>query len=319
MMSEDRQAFEKAVLETIYDLDAIGIHPHLALSGIHAEVDEFLELNSPEILKARHSHFEIPDASAEDYQECFYEIKPACHILAGIRHLGGARDRPFVHVLFGFSPTADDLNLIKRFAAEQFARFSPQHISLWLRPSSALAQELHQKGLTSRSYTAGRLATILKSPLPVGYHRIDLETLDKAPSGGWYEKAYRDFHSSHPELAPWVLMADSEELQNCADDALLFRVTIDGEPAGLIGGRKEPLLGCPAVYITEFLLIPPFRGQGLAMALQRKFLDLLSSEFDLVWGTIDAKNRASTHTAMKTGRIGIRSEFFVPLNCTSHS
>jgi hypothetical protein len=138
--------------------------------------------------------------------------------------------------------------------------------------------------------------------------------MKSAPEGGWYEGAYSSFHSEHPELVRWVPMTEKEELQRCADEELLFRVLVDGNHAGLIGGRNESLLGSSAVYMTEFLLMRPFKGQGLAAALQRKFLDSLGPKFNLVWGTIDAKNKASHQTALKIGRTSIRSEFFLPLS-----
>jgi hypothetical protein len=79
----------------------------------------------------------------------------------------------------------------------------------------------------------------------------------------------------------------------------------------LIAGRVLPLLGLSGLYFTEILLTRAFKGQGLAPAVQRKFIDGLADDFAVVWGTIDAKNAASTKTALKVGRRSIREEIFL--------
>ena len=310
----EKEEFGKAVLQAIYDLDAIAITPNSALLGILTEIDELDDLNNLETMESRRAHFQIPNTTADDYSERFFEIKPGCRMLAGIRHLSGKKDQPFVHMFLGFIPTSDDLPRLKELALKQFGVFFPKQVSFWLRPSSLLALDLETKGYAARRYIVGRFSKISKRPLPFGYERITLEKMHGAPdSGGWYEKAYSDFHSEYPELERWVPITDSKELQRCADDKLLFRVLVDGNHAGLIGGRNEPLLGSPAVYMTELLLTHPFKGQGFAAALQRKFLDSMAPKFELVWGTIDAKNKPSTRTALKIGRAAIRAEFFLPI------
>lgn len=312
-MRKEKEEFGNAVLQAIYDLDEIAITPNSALLGILTEINELTGLNSTEIMENRHAHFQILNTSAVDYGERFFEIKPGCWMLTGIRHLSSKKDHPFVHMFLGFIPTLDDLSILKEFARKQFRVFAPKHVSFWLRPSSPLALDLEKNGYAARRYIAGRFSKISKSPLPLGYERITLERMQNAPDNGWYKKAYSDFHTEYPELEQWVPISDSEELQRCADDKLLYQVLVDGNHAGLIGGRNEPLLGSPAVYMTELLLMRPFKGQGLAAALQRKFLDSLESKFELVWGTIDAKNKPSTRTALKIGRTPIRTEFFLPL------
>lgn len=53
---------------------------------------------------------------------------------------------------------------------------------------------------------------------------------------------------------------------------------------GLIGARHESLLGSPAIYMTEFLLTGSFKGRGFAAGVQRKFLDSVNQDFQLIWG-----------------------------------
>lgn len=306
--------FAETVLETIYDLDKVGFDPSAALKGVLAEVEDLKALNDTKVLKNRHTYFQITKTTPADYEEQFFEVSPGRFVFAGIRHVNGDKTRPFVHMLLGFDPTRIDLSLIEDLAREKFSLFSPKHVSIWLRPSSLLAQELEGKGLAARRYIVGNVKDISGRSVPLGYERIQLLRLIEAPEPQWYQAAYAAFHQMSPDLAAWVPMTDREELQNCVDDGLLYRVLVDGNHAGLIGGRREPLLGRPGVYMTELLLTAPWRGQGLAQALQRNFIDHLSPEIDLVWGTIDAKNLPSTRAALKVGRVPIRTEFFLPLS-----
>jgi hypothetical protein len=66
--------------------------------------------------------------------------------------------------------------------------------------------------------------------------------------------------------------------------------------------------------MTELLLLSKFKGQGLGVALQRKFIDQLPKEFDLAWGTIDEKNLPPLRTALRVGLTSIRLEYFIRLN-----
>jgi hypothetical protein len=65
--------------------------------------------------------------------------------------------------------------------------------------------------------------------------------------------------------------------------------------------------------MDEILLTDAFRGKGLASQVQKIYLAAISDCFDLVWGTIDAKNISSTKTALRVGRKIVRSEIFIPL------
>jgi len=318
MNIREKEEFAKLALPVVYDLERLGISEEIALLALAAEVEELDGLNCLGVTGSRHSHFQIPQTTSDDYRERFFEIQPGKTVLAGIRHLSGDRDQPFVSLLLGFVPTTTDLPLLQEFAAKDFAKFSPKRISFWLRPSAPLAIELEAKGMASRRYIVGRLADIRQSSLLKGHERISLSQTSELDYA-WYEKAYADFHAENPELKKWVPITEKEELQRCAEEGLLYQVSMDGENAGLIGGRSEPLLGTPAVYMTELLLTRSFKGQGLAPALQRKFLDSVAQRFTLVWGTIDAKNLPSTKTALKVGRHSIRTEFFLPLGERSNS
>ena len=160
----------------------------------------------------------------------------------------------------------------------------------------------------------GLISKIRRLEKPVGYERITLEKVVTDFDFKWYSDIYEDFHRQNPELKEWVPMTDKEDLDRCILDQLLYRVFVDGALAGLIGARSESLFGKPAIYMAELLLTSKFKGQGLAIALQRKFIDEIPKHFELIWGTIDAKNLPSLKTALRMGRMSIRSEYFIKLD-----
>lgn len=312
MSKKSSEEFAKSTVECLYDLDVLGISKKNAIPSVVDEIEDLLRLNDENTLKRRHEHFSIPGTQIHDYEEHFYELSADKNVLAGIRHKSGSKDQPFVHTLLDFVPTNADTESLKEFATEQFRKFTPNFLSIWLRPS--LQFDVSNYNVTqSRQYMAGSIATIRKMEKPVGYERVILKKVTADFDFNWYTEAYEDFHRQHPELKDWVPITDKEDIDRCISDQLLYKVFVDGVLAGLIGAQNELLLGVPSVYMTELLLLSRFKGQGLAVALQRKFIDLLPREFDLVWGTIDAKNLPSLKTALRVGRTSIRSEYFIRL------
>jgi hypothetical protein len=312
MSKRSFREFAKSAVECLYDLEAIGISKENAISSVENEIEDLLKLNDKNTLKGRHEHFSIPGTQMEDYEENFYELSAGKNVLAGIRHKSGMKGQPFVHMLLDFVPTSAEIELLRQFASKQFHKFNPKFLSIWLRPSLELDVSTYE-ATQSRQYVVGSIARIRKMGKPFGYDRIILEKVIADFDFKWYSEAYEDFHRQQPELKDWVPITDREDIDRCLSDQLLYKVFVDDVLAGLIGAQNEPLLEKPSVYMAELLLISKFKGQGLAVALQRKFIDELPKNFDLVWGTIDAKNLPSLKTALRVGRFLIRSEYFIRL------
>lgn len=288
MSKKSFHEFANSAVECLYDLDAIGVSKEDVATSVETEVEDLLSLNDENTLKKRHQHFSIPGTQIKDYEEHFYKLSDCKTVLAGIRHKGGSKDQPFVHTLLDFIPMGDDIESLMEFASKQFHKFNPKYLSIWLRPSLKLDFSKYE-AIQSRQYIVSSIAAIRKMEKPFGYNRITLEKVTAEFDFNWYAEAYEDFHRQQPELKDWVPLTDREDLDRCISDQLLYRVFVDGVLAGLIGAQNESLLGKTSVYMTELLLLSRFKGQGLAVALQRKFIDELPSHFDLVWGTIDAK------------------------------
>jgi len=112
-------------------------------------------------------------------------------------------------------------------------------------------------------------------------------------------------------LKDWVPINDKEEMEESRRQSCLFLVYVNGVKAGLIAGIPQPLLGLHGIYFIEIMMTRQFKGQGLASVVQRKYIDSLPGNYEIVWGTIDTMNLASTKTALKVGRKSIREEYFI--------
>ncbi|MGE0632442.1 MAG: hypothetical protein AB7O96_08550 [Pseudobdellovibrionaceae bacterium] len=192
--------------------------------------------------------------------------------------------------------------------------FKPLHMQFWLNPASALANELEQKISPNLRYVVGTIGYIQTIPNPNNYEKVSFRSINDNSYRAWYEELYKDFHSNNEELKDWVPVNDEDDMNACLKDRLLFLTCIENEKAGLIAAKRKDLLGKSGVYMTEVLLSKDFKGKGYAPAIQRKFIDELPKDIELVWGTIDTRNVSSTKSAFRVGRRSIRSEFFVPID-----
>lgn len=284
-----------------------------ALKDLVDDFDRLCSLNRATTVSRRLEHFRISGAEPNDYCERIFTVIQG-NVLAGIRWAGGNPSKPFVNIWpdFAISSQRDIENLVE-LATKEFAVFSPKEISFWLNPETPVARQLRKQNTPRLRYIVGPVDSVRKLERPNKYSRVTLIRPDCDEYYSWYEESYREFHKVHGDLKDWVPLNDKEEMEECRKCGLLFYVHIDGFKAGLIAGNAQSLMGLPGVYFTEIMLTAGYKGQGLAPAVQRKFIDGLSDEYVVVWGTIDAKNVASSKTAMKVGRRSIREEFFIDL------
>ncbi|CAN5710822.1 hypothetical protein BH10BDE1_BH10BDE1_03250 [soil metagenome] len=312
--SNQLQQFARDAAGVLYDFDRIGVSREMANAAVELEIQDLLKLNAIETKAKRCKHFAVEGVSESDYSENFYRLNDGRLVLAGIRHLAGSKDEPFAHFVVSFVPDESDLKTLVQFARETFAMFRPKQISFSVSTATSVIDTLGQNLRASRNHVVGRVADIRKRDHPKFCQSIQLEPLQSTENFGWYDRAYEAFHLAQPELKSWVPITDREDLEACARDGLLFEVKIDGARAGLIAAEKSPLLGLVGAYMTEFLLLAPFKGRGLAPALQRLFVEKLPGDVELIWGTIDARNFSSMKTAEKVGRVPIRAECFLAVN-----
>lgn len=283
-----------------------------ALHGLVAEVEGLLALNDEAVVAKRLARFKV--GAPADYRERMIELGRGRGMLCGIRWAGLNPEAPFVSVWPDFAVAApEDLDGIAAAVRSELGIFAPKHAALWLNPETPRIAELRAQGSTQLRVIAGIAAALRSTPRPEGYGDMTLEAPVDGSYYEFYADAYRAFHAAQPELKDWVPLNDREEMEECRAAGLLFVARVGGERAGLIAAKPRPLLGQDGAYFTDILLTGAYKGKGLASALQRRFIDLLPEEVEVVWGTIDAGNASSTRTALKIGRRIVREELFVPL------
>ena len=310
-----KNKFAAAALKT-FNLSIFGeVNNDEAIKTMVSDLDELLELNDPQVMGRRHDFFKVPNSKPNDYQEQVFQIAEGKSVLAGIRHAGGNIERPFINLWPDYElQSLEDVSEAYSKIVDQFKLFSPKDLSFWLNPESSFAVDIEKQVSPNLRYIVALVDKIKTLERPNNYDRVSFHSIQDSSYRSWYEDLYLDFHSKNKELKDWVPLNDEEDMDDCLKDGLLFFINIDGKRAGLIGGRKEKLLGKLGVYFVEILLSSDFKGQGLAPAVQRRFIDQLSGGIELIWGTIDSKNIPSTKTAIRVGRVSMRSEYFLPLS-----
>jgi hypothetical protein len=314
MLQLNIREFAKATLSTFDQIFTSNFDLKNSLDCLSSEIeDERLSLNRPETVSIRLNHYRnfFPDACPADFQE--KKLTTSNKFLAGIRFIGGDAKEPFIDVLPSWEITTESeileiMDLIKR----EFRVFEPKYLQLWVEPSFEKLPFTTIPFRVARRVICGFIDELQK-PAESSNPHIQLSLIDDDNYYDWYQGVYADFHRKNHNLLNWVPCNSKEEMDESRLQKLLFWIDINGERAGTIGGCKSTFLGVNAIYMNEILLTDSFRGKGFASQVQRIYLASLTDRFDLVWGTIDAKNIPSTKTALRVGRKIIRSEIFIPL------
>lgn len=310
MQDSEIQNFAQTILEQTYDLAVLApVNADAARAEVEAELRNQLALNAAATKRARHAHFAVPGTSEESYGEKLFELDSARPFLAGIRHAGGNPKLPFVNVSAGFALTGSNFAAVRKILRREFAAFGPTSFSLWMKPA---AETSYPQFPAARRYLARRFADL--DLIPREKSPFELRPVEGSQFYDWYENEYRLFHEGDPSLKSWVPINERSEMERYQSQGLLYGAYRGTELAGLIAGEGQPLLGLAGLYVAEILVGRAHKGKGYAARIQREFLAKVRPPFEVVWGTIDARNEPSTRTALSVGRLPVRTEFFVPLN-----
>lgn len=278
-MEIDRKKLIDASVKYIYQLDDF---PRASVENqIGQELDAILDLNQPEILDKRLEYFSIGKAS--DYLHHWLETDEG-YVLAGIRHFGGNKEKPFVYIWSSFK--IKNINTIIRNIESYFKKFNPKSYNFWSRPDC---------NDFNFSIIQQRFIARIK-----GMKKYDLN-LDKSfDFYNWYKSEYDKFHKSNPEYIDRIPVNSRETMEHCLDENLLFLLMEGDKKVGLIAGQNEIFLDKPAIYLDEILIAEEYRGKGYAKKLLGSFVNLLNAEYFICH--IDIDNFPSTKTALRSGQ-----------------
>jgi len=289
-LKPDKSEFIDAAAKYIYALDdyqSSSVHQQIA-----TEFEELLDLNRPATLQSRHTYFGVGNVS--DYLNRVIETDEG-YVVAGIRHLGSDKDKPFIFVWPSFK--IHSIDTVANVVLPHFNIFKPEKISYWIRPDFA---NLNQTIVQQRFI--GRIAEMNKCDL-------GLSTTENYYT--WYESEYVQFHKENPDYVNRIQLNSKELMDASFNEGLLYVFMQAESIKGLIAGQRDHFLAKPAIYLNEILIAHQYRGKGYAAALLAGFVNRLNADYLIC--DIDADNIASTKTALRSGQKVFSQEIFSDL------
>ncbi|WP_372365062.1 hypothetical protein [Candidatus Uabimicrobium sp. HlEnr_7] len=305
--NNDLLLFAKASLNT-FTFSHLNICKEKAIFFLKDEISANInELNLPKVKDKRHEYFKIDGSCSNDYTEKILSLGTGKKVIYGIRHFGGNRDFPFVHFQPNFSLSSkEEVVYVYQKVKAEFEMFCPLYVNFW----SNIQLEGTSLGCV---YMVSTSKNMQELPPWNKEKQISFEDICDHSYYDWYKKGYDAFHCDFPKLKDRVTVNDLDTMRTSLDQGLLKFVIYKGERIGLIAAEKSSFLDHPGIYFNEIYIEKKLKGQGLAKAIQRKFVTLFTKN-SFIWGTIDAQNLPSYKTALTNARTPIRYECFVKIN-----
>ncbi len=239
--------------------------------------------------------------------------------LTGIRFRGGATARPFVDVVAtSASPTPDDLAVVAEAVVPAYREFAPLCLRVDAPDAPALLEGLSGDPrfgpgcAVDLHVVAGLVEALWTHSRAPAYPHVSLRAGDPQHLAQRTAEIYAELAAREPALTTWADSEDLESLTACAEEGLLFEVLADGEPAGVVAGLRFDAHGMAGFSVQEICLDAAHRGRRLApAAIQRLVEELPAGAGDVLWGTIDPRNKPSLRNALSVGRSVVGSYVWV--------
>jgi hypothetical protein len=251
-----------------------------------------------------------PDSDPLEWANHRVDLPGGGWAVTGIRFRGGQAKRPFVDVVATTAaPTPDGLARVAATVVPAYVGFAPLCLRVDVPDPDRTTAELvgddrFGPGCAVDMYVvAGRLTELRRHPRAAAYESVALRRGDTAALAERVAAIYAELTAAQPELAVWATPEDAESLGECAAEGLLFEVTLDGEPAGVVASLRDDDHGMRGFSMQEICLDPAHRGRHLATGVVQRLLDRLpADEGDVLWGTIHPGNLPSLRNALAVGR-----------------
>ncbi|MEL6341623.1 MAG: GNAT family N-acetyltransferase [Myxococcota bacterium] len=273
------------------------------LNDVHANLSIWLDqqlrrITDPDFANRFALACPIPGARPTDYAQRIRTLPEAGQCLLGIRFFGGDHSKPFVDLLaWETLPGPNAWPTLCDAIAADFAVFQPRSVRVLLDTGVAIAN-----ARPDQVWVAGALKNINDIPVPsfVTTMRSDASEAESVA------RAYTG------EEVTGLSPADEDDLRDCE---IIVRLEIDGAWGGVAAAQRARQWAVDGYLIVEEVLAPSFRGKGLGPVLQQALLIEIRAEASqeaVVFGTIDAKNLPSRHTARRCGRQERAQWWFIP-------
>jgi hypothetical protein len=275
------------------------------LTELHEDPDVLLA-NSHEIAELRAERF----APGQPVESMLNHWLPSgdLHAMFSMRFEGGDTTKPFVDATpMTRSPQPEDLPALKASALEIYGMHHPRYLRLWSADPELPGTE------PDRRFLAAPIHELRPTDVPAGLELRPATTVDHYDEA---RQAYDDVDADHPHHVEESTVQDREDLQEAADEGLLFDITVHDEWAGYAAAivKPEDSLGLPAYVVREIILSKKHRGNGYGRHLSHLLAQSLPEPTHILIGTIHAANRGARTAALQAGRHEIGAWLQLPLD-----
>ncbi len=226
--------------------------------------------------------------------------------ITGIRFRGRDVTKPFVDIIAtSITPDAAGLTELAE-VLPTYEDFSPLCIRVHLPEEVSSTTFPRSAGFVAtpdQFVVAGPVTTVHDHPQRPGSDAVTLGPLDAEEAAASCAAIYADVRRIHPALDDWATPADADDLEDAADEGLLFAALVDGQPAGVVAAVRADAHGMTGFLVEEIALDTAHRGKGLGpVVLQRLAERLPAGPHDVLWGHIHPNNTPSLRNALASGR-----------------
>ena len=305
-------------LTVLVDADDAGLHPwvrgHIPEPVRRAALEEELRFG----LNTAAQDTEYAATYAKDapqsgqpmeaYLDRWVALGADGHVLAGPRYLGRDPDLPFVAVSAADRPlTPADRGRLVTVARESFGAFRPSFVLLtaadqigaWPDTRPELRQLVGLLGDLRRQESPTEL-----SATP----RNDTAFYDRYRQIHDRDVARNSAHARHTRCEA------RKDLQELADQDLLFDVQVNGAWAGIIAAEPDARCGVRGATVIELLLDHQYRDLGYGQHLSTLLAKALRlPDEECLMGTVHADNVPAYRSALRAGRVDVGGEILIPL------
>ncbi|WP_410785910.1 GNAT family N-acetyltransferase [Kribbella sp. C-35] len=230
------------------------------------------------------------------------------HAMLSMRFENLNPTRPFVDATpMSRSPKPSDLPALAAAAQEHYGIHHPLYVRLWTADAAIPGTA------PDRRFLAAPIRELRAYDVPPGLALRQAKTVDHYDEARHAYAAVDADHPHHPEEAT---IQDRDDLQEAADEGLLFDVTVNDEWAGYAAAIIKPYdaLGLPAYVVRELVLAPQHRGHGYGPHLSALLAQSLPDPTRILIGTIHEANHGARTAALKSGRQDIGGWLQLPLS-----
>lgn len=266
--------------------------------------EEVRRCSDPDFSRLFSDHIALEGIAQADYNHRLMRSRDGT-LLGGIRFYRRNIARPFVEII---AHSFANLASLRAAVASEWRSFSPTHLRLNVPahrfPAADAQLDISIHFASYRELSKAGLPPISLTPMS------DINAAAAVATG-----VYDQLALENPELAEAIGPADASDLEACHESEGLFaiRPTPAGPLAGLLAVRPATIDWIEGDEVVEELILPEWRGKGLAASAQQTLGRRRQRRATVLIGTIDRLNTASRRTALRAGRPERLRKVFLPL------